>query len=117
MRKLAILGVACLGLLGLTMGPLIAGERDMSGDPDSNGIWKAFVPEGTKGELGSNDPLGLIAGKQIKADCSLNWRHQDGRLFCFSSGTSLVYFLQMPNTNMKRAEEAWKKLAPVQAGY
>lgn len=74
----------------------------------SAGIWKAFVPRGVTGEFDSHDPIGLIAGKRIRADCSLNWRDQDGLLYCFSSATSLVYFLDMPGTNLRRARKAWQ---------
>jgi hypothetical protein len=78
----------------------------------TGGIWKAAVPPTPmKGEFDSLDPLGLAAGASIKADCSLNWVNpDDGRLYCFSSGTSLEYFLDKPRLNIERAKSGWLKL-------
>ena len=80
---------------------------------DGDGIWKAVTPPGhMRGEFDNHDPIGLAAGALIKADCSINWVNPDtGKLFCFSSGTSLVYFLSWPKKNAARAREAWKKLS------
>lgn len=79
----------------------------------AGGIWKAAVPvKPMKGEFDSYDPLGVAAGARIKADCSLNWIDpDDGKLFCFSSGTSLVYFLDRPQANIARARRGWEKLS------
>jgi hypothetical protein len=76
------------------------------------GIWKAAVPAKLmKGEFDNLDPLGLAAGARIKADCSLNWVNpDDGRLYCFSSGTSLEFFLDQPRANIERAKTGWRKL-------
>ena len=74
------------------------------------GIWKAVVPHGVEGEFDSYDPVGLMAGDLIKADCSLNWRDQDGKLYCFSSGTSLVYFKDWPQTYIQKARKAYREL-------
>jgi hypothetical protein len=78
----------------------------------SEGIWKAAIPPGSmKGEFDSHDPIGLASGALIKADCSINWVNPDtGKLYCFSSGTSLVYFLNWPKKNTKRARKGWLKL-------
>jgi hypothetical protein len=78
----------------------------------SDGIWKAVVPPITmKGEFDSFDPIGVAAGARIKADCSLNWiSPDDGKLYCFSSGTSLVFFLDKPQANLERARRGWKQL-------
>jgi hypothetical protein len=77
------------------------------------GIWKAVVPRpGTmKGEFDNNDPIGLYAGVKIKADCSLNWTDPDDhKLYCFSSATSLVFFLDAPAHYLESARETWGKL-------
>ena len=81
------------------------------------GIWKAVVPRpGTmKGEFDNNDPIGLYAGVKIKADCSLNWTNPDDhRLYCFSSATSLVFFLDAPARYLESARESWRKLQGTQ---
>jgi len=76
------------------------------------GIWKAAVPrKPMRGEFDSLDPLGVAAGAAIKADCSLNWIDpDDGKLYCFSSGTSLEIFLDRPQANLQRARQGWRKL-------
>ena len=80
--------------------------------PIAGGIWKAAVPaHRMHGEFDNFDPLGLAAGALIAADCSLNWVNpDDGKLYCFASGTSLVYFLQNPNTRIRDAQAAWISL-------
>jgi hypothetical protein len=80
------------------------------------GIWKAVVPHpGTmKGEFENNDPIGLYAGVKIKADCSLNWINPDDhKLYCFSSATSLVFFLDAPASYLEKARKSWRKLKSV----
>ena len=79
-------------------------------DPDHAGIWKvATPPRGSMhGEFANNDPLGLAAGKKIKADCSLNWVDPDsGKRYCFSSATSLVVFQDEPHSYLRRASKYW----------
>jgi hypothetical protein len=80
--------------------------------PATSGIWKAAVPpKPMQGEFGGYDPLGIAAGARIKADCSLNWIDpDDGKRYCFSSGTSLEYFLDQPRTNIERARRGWRKI-------
>jgi hypothetical protein len=81
------------------------------------GIWKAVVPRaGTmKGEFDNNDPIGLYAGVKIKADCSLNWTNPDDhKLYCFSSATSLVFFLDAPAQYLESARETWHKIGSPQ---
>ena len=76
------------------------------------GIWKAAMPlTPMKGELGDFDPVGLAAGALIKADCSLNWTNpDDGKLYCFASGTSLEFFLERPQIYIERAAAAFDKI-------
>ena len=78
----------------------------------SGGIWKAAVPpKPMRGEFGSLDPLGVAAGARIKADCSLNWVDpDDGKLYCFASGTSLEFFLERPQAHLERARAGWRKM-------
>jgi len=65
------------------------------------------------GEFHNNDPVGLAAGAKIPADCSLNWVDPDfHKLYCFSSATSLVYFLDSPRAFLDRAQQNWRKLEP-----
>jgi hypothetical protein len=78
-----------------------------------DGIWKAVVPpKAMQGEFDNLDPLGVAAGARIKADCSLNWVDpDDGKLYCFSSGTSLEFFLDKPQANLERARRNWQQMS------
>jgi len=83
-------------------------------DASRAGIWKAATPPGGSmhGEFDNNDPIGLAAGAKIPADCSLNWVDPDfHKLYCFSSATSLVYFLDSPRSFLARARKNWKTLS------
>jgi hypothetical protein len=82
----------------------------------SGGIWKAAVPlKPMRGEFDNYDPLGVAAGARIKADCSLNWINpDDGRRYCFSSGTSLEFFLDQPQVNLERARRSWRRMTAEQ---
>jgi hypothetical protein len=80
------------------------------------GIWKAAVPpKPMQGEFDNYDPLGVAAGARIRADCSLNWIDpDDGRRYCFSSGTSLEFFLDQPQANLERARRSWRRMTAEQ---
>jgi len=83
-------------------------------DPARAGIWKAVSPASgsMRGEFDNNDPIGLAVGKRIEADCSLNWVDPDfGKRYCFSSATSLVYFLNSPRAYLARARKNWGQLS------
>jgi hypothetical protein len=90
----------------------------VDGAPHTGGIWKALVPPtAMKGEFDSFDPIGLAAGARIKADCSINWIDpDDGARYCFSSGTSLEFFLDHPHASIERARAGWRKLNARRAG-
>lgn len=77
-----------------------------------DGIWKAAVPASApKAEFDNHDAYGLAVGARILADCSLNWVDpDDGRRYCFASGTSLIYFLDAPKSNLASARATWQEL-------
>ena len=113
----AMTTVLALAAIGVTAAPALAGKDNPATRHEGIGIWKAFVPHGVKGEFDSYDPVGLMAGALIKADCSLNWRDPDsGKLYCFASGTSQVYFQDWPKTNSRKAGEAYERLAHPKPG-
>lgn len=99
-------------MLALAVCCLCSAQAAAVGAAPDGGIWKAAVPpQPMKGEFDSLDPLGVAAGARIKADCSLNWIDpDDGKLYCFSSGTSLEYFLDRPQANLARARAGWRKM-------
>jgi hypothetical protein len=112
-------GSKCLVLLAAVSVAAFGAAHGQPPNPaagHSGGIWKAAVPpKPMKGEFDDFDPLGIAAGARIKADCSLNWTDpDDGKLYCFSSGTSLVYFLDKPQANLRRARASWRKLRVLQ---
>lgn len=74
------------------------------------GIWKSYAPQDLRGEFNNYDPIGLISGALIHTDCSINYTDpDDGKVYCFNSATSLVYFENWPKTYARRAAEAFKK--------
>jgi hypothetical protein len=84
-----------------------------SSDPARLGIWKAVVPPAgsMRAEFDNNDPIGITAGVRIAADCSINWVDPDDKkLYCFSSATSLVFFLDAPQEFLRRARKEWRHL-------
>jgi hypothetical protein len=101
-RVLPILAlVLCASLLLLTHRTAFAVDRS-----DPGGIWKAVVPPSAMhGEFSNEDPVGLAAGKHIKADCSLNWVADDGKLYCFTTGTSLIFFEESPQAYIRAARK------------
>jgi YHS domain-containing protein len=74
------------------------------------GIWKAVVPpKAMHGEFANEDPVGLAAGKHIKTDCSMNWvSGDDGKLYCFTTGTSLVFFEEAPQSYIRAARKFYE---------
>jgi len=83
-------------------------------DAGHKGIWKSATPPSGSmhGEFDNNDPIGLAAGSRIPADCSLNWVDPDfHKIYCFSSATSLVYFLDSPRAFLARARKNWSALS------
>jgi len=107
-------GLALSARVGAQGSPADA-ARDGAHPP---GIWKAVVPpRPMRGQFDDFDPIGIAAGARIKADCSLNWVDpDDGKLYCFSSGTSLEFFLDQPHVNIQRARQGWIKLGAAKLG-
>ena len=102
----------CALLAALSAAAVSHAQSAATGTAPSGGIWKAAVPpKPMKGEFDSLDPLGVAAGARIKADCSLNWIDpDDGKRYCFSSGSSLEFFLDEPQANLERARAGWRKM-------
>jgi len=117
---MTILAVLMLSYFGVAGGS--GAEIDVSTRPHAapaaavhghaGGIWKAAVPAKTmEAEFDRYDVYGLAVGARIQADCSLNWVDpDDGRRYCFASGTSLVYFLDSPKTHLAQARGYWRRL-------
>jgi hypothetical protein len=105
----AAIAFAGIGYAQVPESGALAGHSD---GEHSGGIWKAAVPrQKMQAEFDSFDPLGIAAGAKIQADCSLNWiSPDDGKRYCFASGTSLVYFLDRPQANIQRARAGWLKI-------
>jgi len=108
----ALLATASLVMCTPASAQSSAVQPDVRAAPHNTGIWKAAVPpKPMNGEFDSMDPLGVAAGARIKADCSLNWIDpDDGALYCFSSGTSLEFFMDHPQASVERARRGWLEL-------
>lgn len=109
---LAVLGAAASQVRAATETDPAAIDASTA-DAAHAGIWKAVVPAPgvMHGEFGNDDPIGLTAGVRIRADCSINWVDPDeGRLYCFSSATSLVVFLEAPRAYLMKARAQWRRL-------
>jgi hypothetical protein len=94
----------CLALCG---GMFMANPSAFGVDRSApGGIWKSVVPPtAMHGEFGNEDPVGLAAGKHIRTDCSMNWLDEDGKLYCFTTGTSLVFFEEAPKSYLRAARK------------
>lgn len=50
-------------------------------------------------------------GTQRLTDCSVNWKDpESGKTYCFSNEQTKMLFLQDPEENIQKAEEAFAKL-------
>jgi hypothetical protein len=91
---------------------LCAGSVALAADSSAPavGIWKAVVPPSAMhGEFANEDPVGLAAGKHIKTDCSMNWvSGDDGKLYCFTTGTSLLFFEEAPQAYIRAARKFYE---------
>jgi YHS domain-containing protein len=47
--------------------------------------------------------MGLARGEQIDTDCSINWKSEEGKLYCFGSEESRAAFLKDPKENLRKA--------------
>lgn len=76
------------------------------------GIWKWVVPPvKMHGMFDDHDPIGLVAHQLIAADCAFNWTDPDThQLVCFTTATSLAYFLSSPQTYLAEAQKNWQTL-------
>lgn len=76
----------------------------------NGGIWKYRVPQqGIHGEFDNGDVKGIIAGKHIKTDCSVNVV-KSGKTYCFTAAASQTLFKYSPNTNLVHALSFWQKM-------
>ena len=93
--------------LALSAALLLGGRYAFAVDrTDPGGIWKSVVPpKQMNGEFNNEDPVGLAAGKHIKTDCSMNWVGEDGKLYCFTTGTSLEFFEESPQSYIRAAHK------------
>ena len=104
---------AIVGLAVAAGAASAASQTGAESDATQGGIWKAVVPAPgvMRGEFDNDDPIGLTAGVRIRADCSINWTDPDaGKLYCFASATSLVFFLDAPHVYLERARAQWLRL-------
>ena len=75
------------------------------------GLRAADAPAPVKGEFANSCAMGLTRGEQISTDCSVNWKADDGKVYCFGSEDSKASFLKDPQENLRKAEQSYAKLA------
>jgi len=82
----------CIGLstAAIAQGKATTGEMTPTArdsQTSGTGIWKSVVPPvKMKGQFQDHDPIGLVAGQLIPADCSINWIDPDThKLYCFTT--------------------------------
>ncbi len=94
------------------MADTVQDPRIAAAQKSGKGVWKWVVPPvKMNGVFDDNDPIGLVAGKLIPADCSINWiTPETHKLYCFTSATSLIFFLNAPQTYLAQAEKSWQVL-------
>lgn len=71
----------------------------------------AVPPNAVKGEFGNSCAMGLARREQIGTDCSINWKAEDGKVYCFGSEQSKQAFLKDPKENARKAAEYYGELA------
>jgi YHS domain-containing protein len=104
-HRLSTALTACAALCVASSGAFAVDQSAPGG-----GIWKAVVPpKAMHGEFANEDPVGLAAGKHIKTDCSMNWvSGDDGKLYCFTTGTSLLFFEESPQAYIRAARKFYE---------
>lgn len=95
MTSAARIGSLCSFVLSAAVFAAATGVQGAERPPD--GIWKYAVPPAPiLGQFDNEDPVGLAAGVHLKTDCSMNWVGEDGKVYCFTTGTSLEFFVTAP---------------------
>lgn len=67
----------------------------------------------TQGEFGNHCAMGLVMGKQVKTDCSINWKDTAGKTYCFSSEQMKQEWSKNTATNISKAGSEFTKLSSV----
>jgi hypothetical protein len=121
LARFVLLGCALLGLSAYAHAANpgaapVAADADVAAAAkaraEQSGMWKWVVPPvRMNGMFDDHDPIGLVAGQLIAADCAFNWTDPDThKLYCFTSATSLAYFLESPQKYLAEAQKHWRAL-------
>ena len=65
----------------------------------------------TQGEFDDNCVMGLVEGKEIKTDCSVNTVYA-GRTYCFGNATARQVFLKKPDEFLLQAQIFYSSKPP-----
>lgn len=65
----------------------------------------ATAPQMAQPQFGNQDVEGLAEGRHVVTDCSVNWKDDDGKVYCFADAKSKAKFLKHPNQNLERARD------------
>lgn len=58
-----------------------------------------------QGEFDNRCALGLAMGEEVPTDCSINWKANDGKIYCFSNEEAKNIFLKDPTSLLEQARE------------
>ena len=56
-------------------------------------------------QFGGQCAAGLAEGRHVTTNCTFTWTDKDGKVYCFSSESAKVSFLNDPNGNLQKARE------------
>jgi YHS domain-containing protein len=54
------------------------------------------------GEFNNEDPVRVAVGKHLKTDWSISWTADNGKLYFFTTRTSMEFFEDSPRTYLHR---------------
>ena len=101
------LPTALLAVTLTCLGP--GGAAAQTYEPNGD-IWKYRVPKKPiAAEFDGEDVMGVIAGRHIRTDCSVNVV-KGGKTYCFTAAASQTFFKYAPNSNLEKARAAWERM-------
>ncbi len=56
-------------------------------------------------QFGGQCTEALAEGRHVMTNCTVEWRDQDGKVYCFSNDASKALFLKRPTENLRRAHD------------
>jgi YHS domain-containing protein len=64
------------------------------------------------GEFNNEDPVRVAVGKHLKTDWSISWTADNGKLYFFTTRTSMEFFEDSPRTYLIAAQKFFNQAGP-----